>query len=123
MHLNRLCIISILTFLLCLPASLTALMPPHISGSDPLKNNSIVLRGYSLKYADLSTIKVIDETAKKPVQFTKDLTCSWINNCDEKKMPGCMQSKCRLTITFKNLIKGHVYRLTFLRYTAKFTGE
>ena len=105
-----------------------ALMPPHLSGSDPedggiLKGNTVIIYGYSLGYASFKGLKVKDTTTGKKVTFTKELDCKDINKCKGRKnsdMPGCWQEKCQLKIKINKVISGHSYEVHFLKSKFRF---
>jgi Putative metal-binding motif len=95
---------------------LSALMPPHIDSSMP-ENGGILLGdtvrffGYSLSYGDLEQLEVIDLSANSEVEIFSDLVCFLEG---EGNNPGCVQSKCTLTVALKEIMPTHEYELSFL---------
>jgi len=102
-------------FFLGLFVPLLALMPPHFRSSVPADggvfyNNTIVLKGYSLKYLKYYKFIVKDLHTKKQMKYAKDLTCKWIG---EGNRPGDKQMKCTMIIKLKNAVKGRYYLITY----------
>jgi hypothetical protein len=105
----------------------SALMPPHISSSVPkdggvLNGNTVLIEGYSLKYAPLKDLVVMDMDTNEKIDADTDLKCSWIDNCGEKDEVGCEQQKCELKVTIKKVISGHKYKLILGEDTIEFTA-
>lgn len=95
-------------------------MPPHLRGSTPpsgakLKGKTIVLHGYSLRYADRKAIRIVDVRRKKPVAYTTQLKCKHVGRCGPSSPPGACQQKCDLTVTLAKLSKKTQLKLSSLQ--------
>jgi len=123
-------IVRVLAIALTLSLPAAALMPPHISSSDPqdggvLEGDTLVFHGYSLAFGE--EVKVAD-AAGEPVQVTQQLTCTGEGDCceadrrDEDLRVGCCQQRCELRVTLSGVVPGATYRATVLGATLVFTA-
>lgn len=95
--------------------NLSALMPPHINSSIPenggnLLGDTVLFFGYSLSYGDAENLKVIDLTTSSEVETSSDLNCA---SEGEGNSEGCVQMKCILAITIKEIIPTREYEISF----------
>ncbi len=99
-----------------------AVMPPHVYATFPahgghLEGNLVLLKGYSLGYADTAEMKVSAVDGDKEPSFTTELACEWEGEGDR---PGSTQQHCELKVTLEGLQQGKRYRLAFLETEIEF---
>jgi len=105
-----------------------ALMPPHVTGSSPenggtLSGNALEIYGYTLSFADLSRLQVLDVTGNKSTETSTDLFCEAEYGRDDpdcEMMPGCVQEYCILYVTLHEFVPDHQYEISFLETTISF---
>jgi len=115
-----------LIILLFAPAAL-ALMPPHVTKITPghggtLTGNTIVIEGYSLKYAPPDKeLKLTGATTGKAVAYTHKLETEWVGKCDKDSKPGSCQQRSKLTLTITQKRLPDVIKLSYLGDEAMIT--
>ena len=115
-----------LLFVLILsPAAALAVMPPHVDGTNIkggiLTGNTLVLRGYSLKYTNVpKDLSLTDVNTKKAAVWTHSMDCQWEGDCDDDR-PGSCQLRCTLTITLDKAQSGTTLKLRYLDVKQTFT--
>lgn len=115
-----------LLFLLLFPALARAVMPPHISDTEPanggvLTTDTVVLHGWSLGFTDpAADIKVTDTVTQTLVPFTATKDCAWEG---EGEMPGARQERCTFEVKLEGLVEGREYELHYLDEVLRFTYQ
>ena len=122
MNKKRVMYFSIISVILVI-SNLNALMPPHITRTVPedggvLKGNTVILYGYTLASADLNEITVTDLSTKETIPIKTDLRYTWEG---KGRQPGARQQFCTLKIMLEKVTPGHVYEISFLETTIRFT--
>ena len=119
-------IIVIVALAWCLTSGLAlALMPPHLTGSQPPDNGTldkpeILIFGYTLGMVDLENMKVTDAADGQQVKTSANLDCEWEGTGN---MPGARQQRCTVKITLEKACPGHTYEVFFLDQTFHFTYD
>lgn len=112
---------------LVLASSVQALMPPHVSHTEPaaggeLGSNIILIHGYTLGIVDLETLKVTDLTENRPVKIETEFESEVVGEGD---CEGCRQLRCTITVRLLRACPGHDYRIDFLdeAFVYKYQGR
>ena len=97
-------------------------MPPHLVRTIPedgglLQENVLKFFGYSLMYAEIEDLRVIDLTSNEEIEITTDLSCEWKGKGD---CTGCQQQSCILKVKLLKVYPGHQYEANFLDWQVRF---
>ena len=93
------------------------MMPPHTTSITPrnkslLTSNMIVVRGYSLQYADDPVM--INTTTGQKLSIVFEVKVSLEGDLSQKSpLPGSIQEVSSVLIKIPELIPGHVYQLEY----------
>ena len=101
--------------ILALTVSAQALMPPHVSSTEPpqdgvLKGNVFILHGYTLYSFDQDSFAVSDHAGNE-VPFSLEKEC---RTEGEGTAPGSQQNACTFWLTLEGLEMGKQYQVEFL---------
>jgi|ETNmetMinimDraft_15_1059895.scaffolds.fasta_scaffold26493_2 hypothetical protein len=102
-------------------------MPPHIDETVPehggvLADDTVILRGYSLEYADLAELDAHCLTTERGVVSHTVRNCEWVGS-DLAGHVGGTQQRCELRVTLEGLTGGNRYRISFLDTVVEFVVE
>lgn len=105
-----------------------ALMPPHVTESFPrnggiLSSDTVLLRGYSLSYANWPAMTIVDLGTKAKVAATHKVSCKLESRCKGSQAPGCQQQRCEAYVKLASISVGHRYELRLGRTALQFTAS
>jgi hypothetical protein len=111
--------------LLLLAPEALALMPPHVSHTEPasgssLVGNTIIFHGYSLEYAESQDVVVVDPATGRAVEHSTELDCQWEGE-DPPGHVGGTQLRCELRVTLEGLEAGRLYKASYMDTELEFT--